>query len=52
MNSKKWAFIGYLVSGVGMIAGLIGQMIANKQLELEVEEQLETKLNPKDEEES
>ena len=51
MNAKGWTFLGYAVGGLGMLAGLIGNVIANKQLEAEIDERIEAKLNPPEEEE-
>ena len=51
MNAKKWGMLGYLIAGLGMLAGMFGNVIANKQLEAEIDERIEARLNPPDDNE-
>lgn len=48
---SKWAIIGFILSGVGALAGMIGGIVANKQMEEEIDAAVERRLNPPENEE-
>lgn len=48
---SKWGLIGLILSAVGAIAGLAGGIVADKQMEEEIDAAVERRLNPPKEEE-
>ena len=49
--SNKWKIIGLALSGLGALAGILGGIVADKQMEQNIEEAVERRLNPPAEEE-
>ena len=48
---SKWRIIGFALSAIGAIAGLLGGLVADKQMETEIDEAVERRLNPPESEE-
>lgn len=48
---SKWKNLGLLLSGIGAIVGIAGGIVATKQMEVEVDEAVERRLNPPEQEE-
>jgi len=48
---NKWSIIGLGLSALGAIAGLLSGIVANKQMEEEIDAAVERRLNPPEEEE-
>lgn len=47
----KWKSLGLLLSAVGAIVGIAGGIVASKQMEEAVDEAVEKRLNPPEQEE-
>lgn len=48
---SKWRIVGLALSGIGALAGLLAGIAADKQMEQEIDEAVERRLNPPTEEE-
>lgn len=48
---SKWKNLGLLLSGIGAVVGIAGGIVASKQMEEAVDEAVEKRLNPPEEEE-
>lgn len=49
--TSKWKYIGLALSGLGALAGILCGIVADKQMEEEIDEAVERRLNPPSEEE-
>lgn len=49
--NNKWKIVGLALSAFGAIAGLLSSIVADKQMEAEIDAAVERRLNPPEEEE-